>query len=265
MLKIKEIKPKIGLKTDLITSQDILSDLNFAVKNGFNYLEIGLNKNPNFSPSLKLIQQIRDISEKNNLFLIVHVPYYLPTCTTISEISEIVIKIIKRKIILAGKLGAKIIVLHSGFIEINPDKNFKALTKSLRKIIRTGKEYQVKIGLENSWHLPGLCRRSEDLLRVTNSVKGLGITFDVGHANIQNVDLIKPFKKVRKFLVNVHIHDNDGETDQHAVIGEGSINFRGFLKECKKSNYYGPFILEMFPRKNVLKGKKIFLNLWNQI
>ncbi len=264
MLKIKEIKPEIGLKRELM-SQNILSDLNFAIKNGFNCLEIGLNQKPNFNPSLKLSQQIKNISERNNLLLIVHVPYYLPTCTTISEISETVIKIIKREIILARRLGAKIITLHSGAIETNPDKNFKALTESLKKIIRIGKEYQVKIGLENSWHLPGLCRSPEDLLRVTNSVKGLGITFDVGHANIQNVDLIKPFRRVRKFLANVHIHDNDGKTDQHAVIGEGSINFKGFLKECKNSNYYGPFILEMFPRKNALKGKEIFLNLWNQI
>jgi sugar phosphate isomerase/epimerase len=49
------------------------------------------------------------------------------------------------------------------------------------------------------------------------------------------------------------------------LIGEGNIDFKGFLKECKNSNYYGPFILEVFPYENVLKAKEIFLKLWDKI
>jgi len=96
-------------------------------------------------------------------------------------------------------------------------------------------------------------------------VKGLGIVFDSGHANLSNLEPIKYFKKVKQSVISTHFHDNDGKSDQHVLLGEGNIDFKGLLKECKNSNYYGPFILELFPRENVLKGRKRFLKLWNQI
>ncbi len=144
-------------------------------------------------------------------------------------------------------------------------KNFEILTKNLKKIVEFGKKYGIKIGLENSFSPDGLCRKPEDLLKVLNSVKGLGITFDIGHANLISLNPIKYFKKIKDFVINIHIHDNDGKSDQHALIGKGNIDFKNFFKECKNSHYYGPFILEIFPRKDVLKGKERFFNLWNQI
>ncbi|PIR71403.1 MAG: sugar phosphate isomerase/epimerase, partial [Candidatus Nealsonbacteria bacterium CG10_big_fil_rev_8_21_14_0_10_37_25] len=69
----------------------------------------------------------------------------------------------------------------------------------------------------------------------------------------------------KDFIINIHIHDNDGSSDQHALIGEGNIDFKGLVRECKNSGYYGPFILEIFPYENVLKSREIFLNIWNQI
>lgn len=258
------MKPKIGFKEQL-TSQNILDDLNFAIENGFDCFEIGLSWKSDFQPSLKLIQQVKNISEKNNLFLIVHAPYYLPISTTISEISVATIKVLKKEIVLAKRLGAKILDLHSGWIEVNPNKNFEALIKNIKKIIKLSKKYKIKISLENSWGPVGLCRKPEDLLRIVNSVKGLGITFDTGHANVMNLNPIKYFKKVKESVINMHLHDNNGKADQHALIGKGNINFKSLLTECKNADYYGPFILELFPRKNVLKGKEIFLNLWSQI
>jgi len=37
------------------------------------------------------------------------------------------------------------------------------------------------------------------------------------------------------------------------------------LKEFKKNNYFGPFILEIFPYENILKGGDRFLKIWNSI
>ena len=109
---------------------------------------------------------------------------------------------------------------------------------------------------------PALCIKSTDLLSVINSVKGLGIVFDVGHANVAGYNPSRYFKKVKNFVINMHIHDNNGKSDQHNLIGKGNIDFKTLFRECKKSNYYGPFILELFPKRNVLKGKEKVLNFW---
>ncbi len=267
MLKIKEIKPKIGfIGSD---RQSILEDLNFARKNGFDYYEIqGLGEK--FDLESGIIKQVKRISKNNNISLNLHAMQFLPISSLIPEISKEALKFAEKEIILAKKVGAKRITIHGGQRdmpkrEIAVIKNFESLIKNLKKIVRLGKRYKIKIGLENSYNPSRLCRKPEDLLRVVNSVKGLGITFDVGHANAINLDPIKYFKKIKKFVINMHLHDNNGKDDQHAILGKGNIDFKGFLKECKKSNYYGPFILEVFPHKNVLKGKEIFFHLWNQI
>ncbi len=94
----------------------------------------------------------------------------------------------------------------------------------------------------------------------------MGITFDIGHGSLVNLGSIEYFKKLKDFVINIHIHDNDGKSDLHALPDQGNIDLKSFLKECKNSNYYGPFILEAFPSYEAApKGKEIFLNLWNQI
>jgi len=119
--------------------------------------------------------------------------------------------------------------------------------------------------LENSPRNHALCVEAKDLLKVVNSVKGLKAVLDVGHANTTNMNPIDYFKQVKDFVINIHIHDNDGESDQHAVIGKGNINYKALLGKIKNSGYYGPFILEVFPYKNVLRCREKFLNIWNQI
>ena len=269
MLKTKNIiKPKIGfIGRD---RQDALEDLNFAIRGKFDCYEIqGIGEEFDFNP--RTIRQIKKTSEENNISLSLHAMQCLhPIASSIPEISYGVVKFMKKEIILAHKIGAQRITIHGGEKD-RPKrkdlvaKNFKALTKNLKEIVKFGKKYKIKIGLENSFLSNRLCRTPKDLLRVANSVKGLRITFDIGHANIINFNLVEYFKKIKGLVINIHLHDNNGELDEHALIGKGNINFKKFLRECKKSNYYGPFILEISPRKNALKGKKILLNLWNKI
>jgi sugar phosphate isomerase/epimerase len=264
---MEKIKPKIGfIGAD---RQSVLEDLYFAIKNGFDYYEIqGLGEKFDFKP--EVTKEIKKIAKNNNISLNLHAIQFLPISSLIQEVSEAALKVAKKEIALANKIGAKRITIHSGHKEmpkreIAVAKNFKVLIKNLKEIVKFGEKYGIKIGLENSFRAEALCRKPEDLLRILNLVKGLGITFDIGHANLINLNPINYFKKVKDFVINVHIHDNDGREDQHNLIGEGNINFNEFLKECKNSNYYGPFILEIFPHESALKGKEIFLNLWSNL
>jgi len=267
MLKIREIKPKIGfIGSD---RESILEDLNFAAKNKFDYYEIqGLGEKFILEP--KTIGQVKAISKNNNISLNLHMMQFLPISSLIPEVSKGAFEFAKKEIILAKKIGAKKITIHSGqrdrpSKETMVAKNFEILTENLKKTIEFGSKYGIKIGLENSSRDHALCTELRDLLKVVNSVKGLGVVFDIGHANMTSLNPIDYFTKIKDYIISIHIHDNDGKSDQHALLGEGNINFKNFLKECKNSDYYGPFILEIFPYKNVLKSRKKFLNIWNQI
>jgi len=248
--------------------QSVLEDLKFAAENKFGYYEIQ-GTGTNFDLVPEIVREIRKISKKSNISLRLHIPYFLPISSSIPEISKAALKFAKKEILLAKRVGAKWITIHSGHLDSPWRKEIiikqaEILIENLKELVNFAKRYGIEINLENSWK-EAACVKANEILKVVKSAPGLKIVFDIGHANAANLDPIEYFKKIRKCVSAIHIHDNDGKSDQHALIGEGNINFKEFLRECKNSNYYGPFILELFPHKNILKGKEIFLNLWNQI
>ena len=46
-------------------------------------------------------------------------------------------------------------------------------------------------------------------------------------------------------IVNVHLHDNNGEQDTHLSLGKGNINFSAVLANLRKIEYKGPLIVEV--------------------
>jgi sugar phosphate isomerase/epimerase len=69
---------------------------------------------------------------------------------------------------------------------------------------------------------------------------GLGICLDVGHAN--TTGKLKEFVKLKKNIVNLHVHDNMGEFDQHLPVGSGNIDFPWLLRSL--SGYKGRYVIE---------------------
>jgi len=177
MLKIKETKPQIGfIGSD---RESILEDLNFAAKNGFDYYEIQAIKEPiilkDFNLKPEIIKQVKRIVKNNNIYLNLHMSRLPSLCGLNPENSRIFLKFAKKEISLANKIGAKRITIHSG----NKDepknktmivKNFNVLIKNLKEIVKLGRKYKIKIGLENLFYPLRLCRTPRDLLIIVNSV-----------------------------------------------------------------------------------------------
>jgi sugar phosphate isomerase/epimerase len=240
-------KPEIGF-LGLLSTEDILEDLYFAIKNEFDYFEIALDWKQNYNLNSKVIERIRDISINQGINLIVHTPYYLPTSTLLPEIKNGVLENVRKAITLAEDVKSDRLTIHPGFQEM-PGPAIKycynSLIETLQEIVEIGKKHNVNICLEN-FVKPMLCSELKDYLYVLNSVKGLMATLDVGHANITNTKPSKFFKKTKNIVMDIHIHDNMGKRDEHKCLGEGTIDFQEFFSECKRAMYYGPFILELF-------------------
>jgi sugar phosphate isomerase/epimerase len=256
---------KLGFM-NLMTTKDIIDDIDFTIKNNFNAFEIDLDWEQNWNLRLETLKEIRIKSESNNIQLNVHTPWFLPTAAILPKIRNPVIKVLKKGIIFAKKVHSHQITVHPGYSE-SPieEKNYGALIKTMKEVVKFGKNNDVMVGLENNAIPDYPCFYADDLLRVVNSVDGLRITLDVGHVNITQKPFKEYYKKIKDFVIDVHVHDNDGTSDQHRCIGDGRINFNSVLKELKKNDYKGPFILEIFPYENVIKGKKRFLKIWNSV
>lgn len=64
----------------------------------------------------------------------------------------------------------------------------------------------------------------------------LKICFDTGHKNFltPNFDIVKEYGK---YITTLHLHDNDGKTDQHKICGQGNIDWQNFAKSISNYQY----------------------------
>jgi sugar phosphate isomerase/epimerase len=86
---------------------------------------------------------------------------------------------------------------------------------------------------------------------VTEAVPGLGLTLDVGHAELitrknRSFEIIE---RLRDSICHVHLHDNRGgrgsDDDLHLPIGQGIIDFTRVLEALTISGYKGTMTLEL--------------------
>lgn len=147
--------------------------------------------------------------------------------------------------------AARIMEIHFLTVHLWMDSRFvkpKVLeekTKALVELVRYGRENGVLIGLEN------LSEPATDLLRVTEAVPGLGLTLDVGHAELitrknRSFEIIE---RLGDSICHVHLHDNRGgrgsDDDLHLPIGQGIIDFTRVLEALTISGYNGTLTLEL--------------------
>ena len=245
-----------------------------AAKLGFTYIEIK-TEYPLALPTLvdeNTRKQIKQLLETFNIKPLVHASYYDVNPSSLNSIiREASVKAVIESIKFAYDIGAEIVTLHPGNLPSDYSPNLylekarESLKKSLFEIIKAASEYSVIIGLENKQRAKNhqiVWTPNDHLFFVEGmSSKWLKATFDVGHAFTVGNDLIFYLKQIYLYLVNIHVHDNNGEQDEHLVPGEGKINFTEFITELKKLGYSGPIIIEVKSLEGLQKAKLYLNNL----
>lgn len=148
----------------------------------------------------------------------------------------------------AREIGANILVSHVGRLSRDYSRRFveksvKNAINSLKTLVRSSNELGIVFTVENdhksSDHV--LVAYPEQVKFIVENIR-CKFTFDVGHAN--TLGKIKEFLKLDEFIVNVHLHDNNGVKDEHLSIGEGNIDFSRMFKEMKEWQNNKPLIIE---------------------
>ena len=116
----------------------------------------------------------------------------------------------------------------------------------IKKIVEYAKEIDVKISFENT-KIKGYLEYVFDNIKSDN----IGLCFDSGHFHAHFNDELD-FSKYKNKIFAVHIHDNDGTSDQHLIPFDGTLNFKETLNKLKKCNYNGPITMELCYRKEYL-------------
>lgn len=145
---------------------------------------------------------------------------------------------------MARKLHINRIVIHGGFIPLVyfPEWYVEQSVAFWRSFM-TKVPADMIIALENVME-PG----PEMLVEIVRQVddKRLGLCLDVGHAHtsISRTPSLAWVEAMAPWLYHVHLHNNEGDWDLHAPLGEGSIPMEQVLSTVLRLCPHATFTLE---------------------
>ncbi|WOF16079.1 sugar phosphate isomerase/epimerase [Methanoplanus sp. FWC-SCC4] len=190
--------------------------------------------------------RIKEVLETTTLKASVHAPFAdLNLASMNHPIYNETIRQMNECIKLASDFTDRV-TIHPGYLspagKLVPDKVWGLQKDALTEIGKVALEYGVRVGLENMPDIPDfLCRDCNEIFGMIDSVDGMGITIDLGHAN--TVGQLDKFLSRLCDAGHLHIHDNMGKRDDHSPLGEGNIDWDKAGALIKK-NYSGICVVE---------------------
>ena len=151
----------------------------------------------------------------------------------------------KQTIAMCRQLEIGLVTVHPGFIQgiafLNKARALEKTVESIREISAFAKDLGVAIAVENMpSNINATCTQAQELLEAIEGAD-VGICFDMGHANTA-AQLDEMLSLVDRFA-NVHLHNNDGQWDQHNKVDDGSADLSKVVSVLKRS-YRGNIIIE---------------------
>jgi len=128
------------------------------------------------------------------------------------------------------------IVLHPGYDRWRYDDDVDLwLENSLltwKPLVARSESLSVRMALENVFE-----EKPEVLKRLLDEIDSpfLGYCLDAGHGNLfSQVPLEEWIEVLGPRLMEIHLHDNHGEADEHLPLGQGNINFSSLFSLLEK-------------------------------
>lgn len=146
---------------------------------------------------------------------------------------------------LCRDLDIRVMTVHPGFVNgiafLDRSQAFIRTVQSLKDIDIASREHSVTVAVENMPSgINATCTTAKALFEAVEGTE-LGVCFDMGHANTAGeVDAM--LEGVGRFK-NVHLHNNDGQWDQHNRVDDGTADLQKVVSSLRAS-YSGNIIIE---------------------
>ncbi|WP_409200169.1 sugar phosphate isomerase/epimerase family protein [Methanobrevibacter sp. DSM 116169] len=247
---------KFGFSTLSLFMKSFDEICKIAIENNFEMIEI-LGDGPYNPNNLLSNKELLEPLFSYDLEINIHAPTVDLNLASLNEgIKKESIRQIKQTLDLGDYIGANFITVHPGQIG-RSDERFRKVAieysiDSIKECVEYGENLKTKISVENMPNNFKFLGTTPHELETISNKTNSHITIDTGHCNtcpntpgFFNLDNISYF----------HIHDNNGDKDQHLVLGEGNLDLN-LLKKVKIGS------IELNNFENVLKSKKVLKNLF---
>ncbi len=180
---------------------------------------------------------IKDYSQKNDIEIHVHAPYYLNLAGDREEITMSYEKIMKSAQ-MANNIGSKTLIIHPGYYgDLNPKKTLKIITKNSKKVIGMFKKEKLKIKLAmETMGKQKVFGSLDEIVEICTNIKEIVPVLDLGHIHARGngcikeredfeliFDKLKPLR-LRHYLMHITgvLYENGNEL-YHVPIKKGDM------------------------------------------
>ncbi len=169
---------------------------------------------------------------------------------------------VERTMEFCRMLDVRTITVHPGFVNgiafLDRSKVLDVTRRSIQELAPFADEHGVVMAVENlPANINASCTKAEELVKVIEGTTA-SICFDMGHANTSG-EVDNMLRQVARFR-NVHLHNNEGQWDQHNVIDDGTADL-GKVVSALKSSYSGNMIIESTDLAQGVRSKAILESL----
>lgn len=179
----------------------------------------------------------------------VHTPVWDTNLTSENYfIREGAMKSLQYSIVLAAKIHSKHVVIHPGFCMsscFHRETAKKRSEEALRELIAFNRNYGMRLLIENVGDRnTSLFTQEEYAQFLDGAPSDVGYLVDIGHAHLNGWDIPKLLSNVKDRLYAVHIHDNDGKSDQHLPARQGTVDWKPVLSALHSVGHTVNLVLE---------------------
>ncbi len=230
---------------------------------GFSCVDFGLLNTETFFYTDKekaektILMQKKLAAEAGIEFSQVHGPWRWPAQDVTPEDRAERMEKMRESIRLTALLGCKNWVIHPIFAngwedvkEGKTEETWKINLEFFRELLKTAKEYDVTICLENMPMINFSIATPADILRFVKEIDDdhFKICLDTGHLNVfPELPVYESVAELGDELRVLHVHDNKFRIDMHLPPFYGSFKWTEFCQALKEIEFDGVISLETAP------------------
>lgn len=190
-----------------------------------------------------------------------HAPY--PSCLPEDdEYNLFLMEALKKTIAGCAYIGCRRLIVHPFFMpydhQVSPQEEWTRNIRDYSALIPAAKEHHVTICLENMFMTRmgkryGACcsdlHLACDYVDALNAIAGervFGFCLDTGHLLLTGQDPQNAVALLGDRLEALHIHDNNGQEDQHLAPYMGVLDWDRFVAGLRDAGYRKPLSFETF-------------------
>ncbi len=200
---------------------------------------------------------LSEVLHQNGLPCTIHGPFMdLSPGGVDPKIKEVTSDRFSRTIELACLFKPKALVFHPGYEKWKFDGNvglwLKSSLQTWGPLVERAQKMGLVLAIENVFE-----EDPEPIKRLLTEIcsSHFRFCFDTGHHHVFSKAPISLWiETLGEYLIEVHLHDNNKEMDEHLPIGEGSFNFDLFFKLLQQYQIHPIFTIEPHEESHLWRG-----------